>query len=603
MKLGAIPHGDGSTSFSVWAPKAKRVDVHVVAPDERWAELEAGEQGYFSNTLPGVGPGARYRYRLDGVRELPDPASRSQPDGVHGPSEVLDLAYRWTDSDYSGVALADYVTYELHVGTFTEEGSFDAVIGELDRLRALGITAIEIMPVAQFPGARNWGYDGVYPFAVQNSYGAARGLQRLSDACHARHMALVLDVVYNHLGPEGNYLSDYGFYFTDTYRTPWGPALNFDGRHSDEVRRFFIENALQWFEDFHVDALRLDAVHAILDRSAIAFLEELAARVRTAAVAQGRPAYLIAESDANDPRLIRSREAGGYELDALWADDFHHALHALLTGEHQGYYADFGSLERLARAWRDGMAYTGDYSTYRGRRHGRAAPELGPERFVVCAHNHDQIGNRMFGERLAALVDVESRKLAAACALLSPHLPLLFMGEEYGELAPFLYFIDHGDPDLVEAVRRGRREEFQAFHWEEEPPDPASPDTFARSRLDRNLRNQSDHASVERFYAACLALRSHLERGAVDTRWDETARILEVWNRDRPPGETYWIVASFATDSTGWTLMPPVNGMFEKRLSSADPAFGGSGDDVPLRLSGEARVTLPPRSCTVLVGT
>jgi maltooligosyltrehalose trehalohydrolase len=363
------------------------------------------------------------------------------------------------------------------VGTFTPEGTFEAIIPHLDELRELGITAVELMPVAQFPGTRNWGYDGVYPFAVQNSYGGPEGLKRLVNACHGRGIAVVLDVVYNHLGPEGNYLWDFGPYFTDRYKTPWGSAINFDGPHSDPVRRLFIENALYWVTEFRMDGLRIDAVHGILDFSAYPFLEELASAVHEKAERLNRRVYVIAESDLNDTRVIRSRELGGYGLDAQWNDDFHHALHTLLTEDQTGYYQDFGRLGDLVKAFREGFVCSGQYSSYRRRRHGNSSRDIPAGCFVVFAQNHDQVGNRMRGERLSQLVCRERMKLAAGVVFLSPFIPLLFMGEEYGETAPFPYFISHSDADLVEAVRRGRREEFAAFGWSQEPPDPQIPMT------------------------------------------------------------------------------------------------------------------------------
>lgn len=434
--LGAASLGDGRCRFTVWAPAAEKVEVRLLTPRPRVATLDRGGQGYHHGVLEGVERGSLYVYRLDGGPERADPASRSQPQGVHGPSEVVDPQFPWEDVSWVGPRLQDYILYELHVGTFTREGTFDAIIPHLTDLRELGVTAIELMPVAQFPGTRNWGYDGVFPFAVQDSYGGPAGLKRLVNACHREGLAVVLDVVYNHLGPEGNTLGDFGPYFSERYRSPWGPALNFDGPGSDEVRRFFIENALAWITDYHVDALRLDALHAILDLSAYPFLAELAAAVRERAARLHRRVYLIAESDLNDPKLVRPPEVGGYGLDAQWNDDFHHALHALLTGERTGYYEDFGTVAHLARAFTEGYVYTGQYSVYRRRRHGVPARALPAHAFAVFAQNHDQVGNRMRGERLSALVPFEALKLAAAVVLLSPYLPLLFMGEEYGETAP-----------------------------------------------------------------------------------------------------------------------------------------------------------------------
>jgi maltooligosyltrehalose trehalohydrolase len=374
--LGATYLGDGRCRFRLWAPFAQTAAVRIVAPQERLIPMEPHERGYHEATVDGIEPGNLYIYRLDDGKDRPDPASRFQPRGVHGPSQVMDSSFPWEDDSWSGLPLEQYVIYELHAGTFTPEGTFDAIIAHLDRLKELGVTAIELMPVAQFPGDRNWGYDGVDLFAVQSSYGGPAGLKRLVNACHRHGLAVVLDVVYNHLGPEGNYLADFGPYFTDRYRTPWGQAINFDGPGSDEVRRFFIENALYWTTEFHIDGLRLDALHAVFDSSAQPFLEELAAVVHDEADRMGRRVYLFAESDRNDPRFVRSSDSGGYGLDAHWNDDFHHALYTLLTGEQTGYYQDFGKMEDLAKAFREGFIYSGQYSPT-----GSAATALPPATF------------------------------------------------------------------------------------------------------------------------------------------------------------------------------------------------------------------------------
>ncbi|MEW5762745.1 MAG: malto-oligosyltrehalose trehalohydrolase [Bacillota bacterium] len=606
---GAVYLGGGRCRFCVWAPRAERVAVRVVAPREYTVPLARDERGYHSGTIEGIAPGARYFYVLDGEKERPDPASRYQPEGVHGPSQVVDPgAFPWSDREWRAPALPDLVLYELHVGTFTPEGTFAAVIPHLDELRELGVNAIELMPVAQFPGTRNWGYDGAYPFAVQNSYGGPEGLRQLVDACHRRGLAVILDVVYNHLGPEGNYLPDFGPYFTDRYRTPWGAALNFDGPGCDEVRRFFIANALYWLEEFHVDGLRLDAVHAIVDTSATPFLEELAAAVHRRAGELGRRVHVIAESDLNDPRLVRPRELGGMGLDAQWSDDFHHALHALLTGERHGYYRDFGRVRDLARAFREGYVYTGQYSPYRQRRHGRA-PHLCPaHRFVVFAQNHDQVGNRARGERLSALTDFAGLKLAAAALLLSPFVPLIFMGEEYGETAPFLYFTDHPDPALGEAVRAGRRREFAAFAWQGEVPDPQDETTFLRSRLRRELARAGHHRVLREFYRHLIALRRELPALAVPDKEGleavpyEGKRVLYV-RRGRGAAE---IFAVFAFGDAAVALDLPVPpGRWEKRLDTAEERWLGEGSRVPATVdaAGEVRLTLGPRTCVLFAQT
>ncbi|MGD8863294.1 MAG: malto-oligosyltrehalose trehalohydrolase [Myxococcales bacterium] len=602
--LGATVLGDGRCLFRVWAPRARRVEVVLEGDDGREEQLEACERGYFERELPEVQSGQLYRYRLDGELLRPDPASRSQPHGVHGPSEVVSLDFPWTDAAFQGIELTDHVFYELHVGTFTGEGTFDGVIAELARLRELGVTTLELMPVAQFPGARNWGYDGVFPFAAQHSYGGARGLQRLVDACHAEGLAVALDVVYNHLGPEGNYLGDYAPYFTDAHHTPWGQAMNVDQAGSDEVRRYFIDNALSWVEDFHVDALRLDAVHAIFDQAALPFLEELGGRVHELASRLGRQVHVIAESALNDPRLTRRPSRGGMGLDAAWSDDFHHALHVLLTGERDGYYVDFGRLQDLGDAIRDGQTFVGQYSRHRGRRQGRPCDDLEPQRFLVSAQNHDQVGNRMLGERLSALCDLEAQKLAAACTLLSPQLPLLFMGEEYGETAPFLYFVSHGDPDLVEAVRRGRSEEFASFSWRGEVPDPQALQTFERSRPDPGLRSREPHAQLEAFHRALIALRRELAPGPADVHVDEEARVLQLQSRQPDRAGARWVLLSFADGPRVLRAAAPAAGEWRLALSSSDAAWAGPGASLPASVShaeGPVAITLPRHCCAAYV--
>ena len=608
VTLGAIPLEDGHCRFRVWAPKAETLEVRLVSPLERLLPLTRGKDGYFYGICDNVAPGSRYFYRLDGSKERPDPASRFQPEGIHGPSQVISSSFPWTDQGWGGLSLANYVIYELHVGTFTPAGSFDAIINYLDELKELGVTALELMPVAQFPGTRNWGYDGVYPYAVQNSYGGPEGLKRLVDACHQRGLAVVLDVVYNHLGPEGNYLWDYGDYFTDRYRTPWGEAVNFDGPRSDEVRRFFIENALYWIRDCHIDALRLDGLHAIFDRSPQPFLAELAQAVHTQAERHNRRVYLMAESDLNDVRLIRSPELGGFDLDAHWNEDFHHALHTLVTPEQDGYYQDFGRLGQLAQAFREGFVYSGQFSPYRQRRHGSSSRGLPAERFVVFSQNHDQVGNRLRGERLSRLVSFEAQKLAAGAVILSPFVPLLFMGEEYGEIAPFYYFISHLDPALVAAVRRGRREEFAAFAWQAEPPDPQSEETFRRSKLDHDLKEQGNHTVLWKFYRELLRVRralyacSCLGQNDLEVCQDEPQKVL--WIR-RPGGGQETALGMNFSDRPAASVFPWPTDRWTKLLDSAEADWGGPGSLVPAILPAEPsfNLTLPPHSLILLVRT
>lgn len=506
--LGAYYREDRSCEFGVWAPLCGELSV-VIDPggDENIVTLARDERGYFQGVVPNVPPGTKYLFQSDQTRR-PDPASFLQPEDVLGPSALFDHhAFFWKDSQWQGIDLSEMIIYELHIGTFTGEGTFASAIQRLDDLCALGVTAVEIMPVAQFPGDRNWGYDGVYPFAVQYSYGGPEGLKKFVDAAHQRGLAVILDVVYNHLGPEGNFLAHYMPCFTDRYKTPWGQAINYDGPYSYGVRDFFIGNALYWFEHFHIDALRLDAVDQIFDMSAKHFLAELSQKVEEFAHLHKRKIYLIAESDLNDRRVIDVRERGGYGINAQWSDDFHHIVHVLLTRESNGYYQDFSPIEQLAKVLKDSFIIDGVYSRFRKRYHGNSAADLPAERFVVCVQNHDQIGNRLNGDRLSSLVSFESLKLAGGTLLLSPYLPMLFMGEEYGEKAPFLYFMSFHDEKMIQAVRNGRKREFREFHWKQEPADPYSVETFRRCKLNWMSRTQGEHKVLLEFYKRLISLR------------------------------------------------------------------------------------------------
>lgn len=470
--------------------------------------MHGDAMGYWSISLSDIPQGSRYMFKLNGEKERPDPASCSQPDGVHKASEIVDhSAYAWSDGAWRGMPIERMIIYELHVGTFSDAGTFQGVIDRLPDLVDLGITAIEIMPVAQFPGERNWGYDGVYPFAPQNSYGGSSGLKKLVDACHHSGIAVILDVVYNHLGPEGNYLNDFGPYFTDKYRTPWGSALNFDDAHSDHVRNFWFQNALMWLRDYHIDGLRLDAVHAILDTGAKHFLKELNEHVDRLSKETGRQYVLIAESDQSDRRLLDPVEKGGFALEAQWMDDLHHAIHTMITGERDGYYMDFGEAHHLVKALKNSFVYNGTYSPYRQRTIGSDATDVPAKQFVVCIQNHDQVGNRMLGERLTQLVSHDMLKVAAGLYLLSPYTPMLWMGEEYGEENPFLYFVSHTDRGLMEAVRKGRREEFADLNWKEEPPDPGAEETFMKSKLQHGWERNSRQRELREFYKMLIHLK------------------------------------------------------------------------------------------------
>lgn len=604
--LGSTYLGEGRCRFSVWAPRAGSVELNVVVPTQRLIPMQSRPGGYFVLESENIEPGARYFYRLEGDSDRPDPASRFQPEGVHGPSEVIDPRFAWSDEHWRGLPLGSYILYELHPGTFSAEGTLAGVISHLDELKQLGITAIELMPVAQFPGTRNWGYDGVYPFAVQDSYGGPQQLKELVDASHARGLAVVLDVVYNHLGPEGNYLGQFGHYFTDRYRTPWGEAVNFDGPHSDHVRRYFIENALQWVRDYHIDALRLDAVHAIFDESARPFLQELAEAVHDEAERLHRRIYVIEESNKNDARHVRPTEIGGWGLDGVWNDDFHHSVHTLLTGEADGYYADFGRFDQLVKCYREGFVYTGEYSRYRGRRHGVSARDVPAQRFVISTQTHDQVGNRLHGDRLTALVSFEQLKVAAGLMLLSPYLPMLFMGEEYGEKAPFLYFVSHGDPDLVEAVRRGRQQEFASFQWQGSIPDPQAEDTFRRSLLNRRLQDEQQHQRLWQFYRELIRMRRTVPALAYSGK--ENMQV-ESWNASRAMFVRRWYGQSetacvfHLSDDGGRIEIPLPQGEWTKSIDSAETSWNGPGTAIDdcVESTGVTVCEMPPTSLVLFV--
>jgi maltooligosyltrehalose trehalohydrolase len=519
--------------FRVWAPKAKQLEVEVRS--NRFS-LSAGENGWWFAEMPSVQPGTDYVFVLDGHKHLPDPRSHWQPQGVDGPSRTVDHgAFSWTDRRWQAKPLSASLFYELHIGTFTPEGTFKAAIEKLDHLVRLGITHVELMPVAEFSGNRGWGYDGVYPFAPHHAYGSPDDLKLLVDACHAHNLAIVLDVVYNHLGPAGNYLDYFGPYFTDRYVTPWGSAVNFDGPFSDEVRRFFCDNALMWLGDYHFDGLRLDAVHAIIDTSAMHFLEQLTCEVADLEAHIGRHLSLIAESDLNDPRVVRSQKLGGYGIHAQWSDDFHHALHCVLTDEHDGYYADFGSLANLAKALQGVFVNDGRYSPFRKRRHGKSTIGLPGHHFLGYLQTHDQIGNRANGERSSHLMSRGHLKIGAALVLTAPFVPLLFQGEEWGASSPFLYFTDHQDSELARAVTEGRRREFAAFGWRsEDVPDPQGCETFERSKLNWREPEKETHNDLFTWHRQLIQLRreipalsdSRVER--VRTSFDESAKWFVV---------------------------------------------------------------------------
>jgi maltooligosyltrehalose trehalohydrolase len=603
--LGGVLVGENACSFLVWASRAQQVDICIIEPRERAVPMQAVGCGYFHAVVEGISAGALYRYRLNGEKERPDPASRYQPRGVHGPSQIIDGRFDWNDSRWHGLRLEKYVLYELHVGTFTPEGTFDSIIPRLATLKDLGVTAIELMPVAQFPGDRNWGYDGVYPYAVQASYGGPLALKRFVDACHQHGIAVALDVVYNHLGPEGNYLADFAPYFTDLYKTPWGQAINFDDAESDEVRRYFIDNALQWITDYHIDALRLDAIHAIVDPSARTFLEELSSTVHAKANELGRDIYLIPESNRNDARVVSPPEVGGWGFDAVWNDDFHHSLHVLLTGEQDGYYEDFCEVEDLAVAYREGFLYSGQYSKYRRKRYGNSSKLIPAKRFVVYSQNHDQVGNRRVGDRLSQSLSFDQLKLAAGIVLLSPYIPMLFMGEEYAEPAPFQYFVSHGDPALIEAVREGRKDEFARFGWTGDIPDPESEATFLRCKLNWDLQTEGQHRILWHFYQTLLRLRrdvpplAHLDKDALEVSSfaDQKVLLVKRWN----DSSQVLLVYSFDQTTNDFKLPIPA-GNWQTVLDSDEERWGGKGSKraAVFQSRGEVQLCLRPSTFVVL---
>ncbi len=607
MTLGANYQGNGACTFVVWAPRAEIVELKIYSPQERTIPMHRIGKGYWKTEADDIQPGTTYMYALDRDTVRPDPVSHYQPEGVHKPSQVIEHKnFSWEDQGWRGLDIAEYVIYELHIGTYTPEGTFTAIIPWLDELKKLGITAIELMPVAQFPGDRNWGYDGVYPYAAQNSYGTPEDLKQLINECHKRGMAVIMDVVYNHLGPEGNYLRDFGNYFTGKYSTPWGEAVNFDDEHSDEVKKYFIDNAIYWFEIFHIDALRLDAVHAIYDMSAKHFLHCLADRTNECSRKHKRKFYLIAESDLNDTRIINPPELGGYGLDAQWSDDFHHSIHALFTGEKSGYYKDFGGIDHLAKALKEGFVYDGSYSEFRKRSHGNSSRERPAEQFVICSQNHDQVGNRMLGERLTTLVTFEKLKLIAGLTLLSPYIPLIFMGEEYGEDNPFQYFVSHSDPGLIEAVRRGRKDEFKEFHAQGEAPDPQDEKTFERSRLDHTKKERGHYKTLFEFYKKLFTLRSqipalrYLSKDHLDVFGFESDRVLVVqrWKDD----DRILAVINMNPDSVTIKLLA-YRHKWKMLLNSAATEWGGESTPLDDVLHPEDDLTIDKFSFIVLRNT
>ncbi len=614
LRFGASVREGNSAEFRVWAPKLTNLSVRIMGETAgehpRTIPMKQSSGSEFTATVSQVSEGADYIYLLEGERERPDPVSRWQPGGVHGPSRIVDpAAFRWSDQSWSGIPLKDFIIYELHTGTFTREGTFESVIPRLPYLRDLGITAIEIMPVAEVPGTRNWGYDGASLYAPQSSYGGPTGLKKLVDACHQHGLAVVLDVVYNHLGPEGNYLPEFAPCFTDAHHTPWGKAINDDGPESDGVRRFIIDNALYWLTEYHVDALRLDAVHGIYDFGARHILDELSRAFQDQARCLQRQAWLIAESDLEDVRILNPRSAGGYALDAQWHDDFHHALYALLTGQREGFLMDFGAIADLSKSVTNGFVFDWKYSRYRGRHFGSSSKDRPGEQFVAFIQNHDQIANTSRGKRLSTLVSVGEQKLAAVLTLCSPFLPLLFMGEEYGETAPFLYFTSFDDPGLAAAVTEGRKKELGTHYSASEFADPQSPDTFERCKLDWSKTAISPHREILCLYRDLISLRkqhpslANCRKDLTEIKFDEQAKWL-VMKRSDPSGSEALLFFNFSSEAQS---IPAAVGAHSWRLAlwTGDAVYGGSRDPTPvdhLAPDSPARLSLAGFTAAIFVG-
>jgi maltooligosyltrehalose trehalohydrolase len=594
--------GDPGTTFSVWAPAADRVTLELdgaagpalepVAATGPWA-------GWWRTTVAAAGHGTRYRYVLDGGDPLPDPASAWQPDGVHGASAVVDVrgfgtGFEWTDTAWRGLDLADTVVYELHVGTFTPEGTFDGAIAQLPRLVALGVTAIEVMPVGAFPGTRNWGYDGVFPWAVQESYGGPAGLARFVDAAHGHGLAVLLDVVFNHVGPEGSVHRRFGPYFTDVFHNPWGDAFNVTEAGSDAVRAYFVGAVRRWIRDFHLDGLRLDAVHSLPDPTANPVWEQIAAAAHEAGAMARRRVLVVGETDMHDPRQLHAPDRGGWGFDAVWADDVRHTIAVATLGERHDHLVDFdGTPDELADTITHRWKWRGQWSPSRGRAHGRPVDDVAPRRMVVCFENHDQVGNRPAGERV--LQHTSARRMAAAVTVLLPSTPLLFMGEEYADPAPFPYFVDHQDPELLEAVRQGRRDEFAGADWSGEVPDPADPATFATAILQPALAEREPHRSVLAMYTELLRLRRTVPSVAGDAV-QQVACHGSIVTVDRRSGTDRSVLAVNLAGE------PAAAGLDAEELrvvfDTEDPAFGGAGERCHL---AAGTLAMPPWSAALLV--
>jgi maltooligosyltrehalose trehalohydrolase len=572
-------------TFRIWAPAIKSAAVKIA---DTLTPMQPDKGGWWRANIATAEPGTDYQFILDGDNyAVPDPRSQWQPRGVHGPSRILDHAtFQWTDQEWQAPSWPEAIVYELHIGTFTPEGTLEAAGKRLAYLKDLGITHVELLPVASFPGNHGWGYDGVDLFSPHEPYGSPEALKRFIDACHATGLAVLLDVVYNHFGPSGNYVGRFGPYFTASHHTPWGDAVNLEDAGSYEVRRFFCDNAIMWLRNYHFDGLRLDAVHAYMDRSAINFMEQLSIETRALEAETGKQYILIAESDLNDPRIVSPRNANGYGLDAQWSDDFHHALVTALTGDRSGYYSDFGTIADLAKSIKQVFVYNGRYSAYRDRIHGRPVADLPAWRFLGYAQNHDQVGNRAQGERLSQLAGTARAKIAAALVITAPFVPMLFQGEEWAASTPFQYFTDHEDKELGRLISEGRKKEFEAFGWSpEDIPDPQDPSTFERSRLNWNELEEPEHAGMLAWYKKLIAFRRQTP--------DLTNGSLEE-------------VEVFFDEEQKWLTMRRGKIMLAANLGETDVSLSvpqsaeltiASTDAITVK---ESRATLPPDSVAIL---
>ncbi len=596
QKVGAFYKPNGQCEFNVWAPLISKVELVV---HDTSIEMIPDDFGYWHATGTDMILGSRYKFKLDGNLEVPDPASVSQPDGPTEASQIIERSFAWNDETWKGLPMREMVIYELHVGTFTLDGTFEAIISRLQYLKELGINAIEIMPVAEFPGVRNWGYDGVSLFATSSAYGGAAAFKTLINAAHQMGIAVILDVVYNHLGPDGNFLKEFAPYFTEKYKTPWGEALNFDDAYCDGVRNYFLQNVIMWLGEYHIDGLRLDAVHAICDMSANHFIQELKNEVLKLEATTGKQKILIAEFDLNNPRYIDTVKKGGFGLDAQWNDEFHHALHSLVTGETNGYYEDFGTLKQLEDAFVNTYVYNGIFSKHRHRMFGALKVDNHYDQFVVFSQNHDQIGNRALGDRLTNMLNFEQLKLVAATVLLSPYVPLLFMGEEYGETNPFLFFVDH-KPELAEKVSGGRRKEFSYFNFKDDFPDPQAEETFLKSKLSWNLETESNSTLLAYYKYLIQFRKSHpameaIERESMIVHPVGDGKILsfERTNLD----DHLLIVLNFGTENSHF--LNNTTTKFKLKFDSSAKKWNGSGDSIFGELYPNESITINGMSALI----